>query len=1020
MRVERCTAINPDAPVANIYIDDEGTKWVSNTEGLWEVHAADLATPVIVGSAEECLLQFPGGNADIRWQKGQINDLIGGSLTGSNTITAAYYNEVMDQLWVGTAESGVYLFRTEGKLRWIKEISRRLPKLRSQTINTIYVNGDEDRHFIGTDQGIIVGRDNRWGLEERYFRFQAVTHRGSSVWLLAEDLIWVVDKDDHWRSVEIDPEQVQGAIKDIAFDREGKLWIASEFLTVFDPDANRYKVFDGADYFTSNDVNCLAVDRDGAVWVGTQDKGLFVIEKESAMTVTCLEENPVSCDPMINDGSLIVKIKGGQPPYTFAWEGGLTGENPKDLAPGIYTLTVTDSRGQSKPAQGEITDTRLRVEVTQNRPHNDEAKGSATASIEGGKPKYTYQWDNGENGPTADRLEAGSHSVTITDVNGCKVIGEIEITREAADLSAEIVAIATGDCADGKNAAELKIRGGIEPYTIQWNDANLSGEKIEGLEAGTYMATVTDAASNSVDASINFKAAEPIIARASQLKAANMEGLKGSGHVDVSGGAGKYKYQWDNGETKARAQNLSAGIHSVTVTDQNGCTTTTTVDISQEVAELAVSLEITSKSKCAGDGANEIRAKVLGGEGPYVYKWHDASLEGQDLKGIEGGIYYLTVTDQRGEAVTTSVNVPSLVQLEIEATVHAEATANNEDGRASVKATGGTGKYSYAWSNGEKGKDATKLAPGHHTVTVSDEVGCSETTSVEISENISEMSVVINQDSEVKCHGESSASIEAVVRGGKSPFEFNWSDASLSGENPTRLGKGRYAVTVTDAAGNTSNASLDIDEPDSLGVEIAEVRGVTDAASADGKAEVVVSGGTAPYEYMWDNDHTGDKVTNMSLGTHHVTVTDANGCSAVAEFEIKEKLLPQLSLNSLRSGQVVQMQRLQFDADSTNINESAEPILNEVYDFLKDNPGVVIRVEGHTNNVPPDEFCDKLSTARAKSVAEYIVKQGVAGERVYYRGYGKRQPLYDNRTADGRRKNQRVEIKILEINRAGP
>jgi outer membrane protein OmpA-like peptidoglycan-associated protein len=113
------------------------------------------------------------------------------------------------------------------------------------------------------------------------------------------------------------------------------------------------------------------------------------------------------------------------------------------------------------------------------------------------------------------------------------------------------------------------------------------------------------------------------------------------------------------------------------------------------------------------------------------------------------------------------------------------------------------------------------------------------------------------------------------------------------------------------------------------------------------------------------------------------------------------------------------MQMLQFDADSTNINTAAGPVLNEVYEFLKDNPGIVIRVEGHTNNVPPDEYCDKLSTARAKSVAEYVVQQGIAGERVYYKGYGKRQPIYSNQTAEGRRKNQRVEIKILEIGDAG-
>ncbi len=83
--------------------------------------------------------------------------------------------------------------------------------------------------------------------------------------------------------------------------------------------------------------------------------------------------------------------------------------------------------------------------------------------------------------------------------------------------------------------------------------------------------------------------------------------------------------------------------------------------------------------------------------------------------------------------------------------------------------------------------------------------------------------------------------------------------------------------------------------------------------------------------------------------------------------------------------------------------------------YVKDNPGIVIRVAGHTNNTPSDEYCDRISTARAKSVAEYIVQKGVAGERVYFRGYGKREPMYSNLTPSGRAKNQRVEIQILEV-----
>ncbi|MCB0686090.1 MAG: OmpA family protein [Saprospiraceae bacterium] len=1169
MRVERASAINPDAPVYNIYVDKEGEKWVSNAEGLWQVHAADLATPVIVGSAEESLLNLPGGNADIRWVKGAINDEIGGVITGTNEISCAFYNEIQDHLWIGTTESGVYLFRTQPKLKWIKEINKRMPKLRSEKINMIYVDGDDDRHFIGTDEGVIAGRDGRWGLEERYFRFQAVANRGKEIWLLSEDIIWVVSPRDEWSTVEIDPEKVSGPIKDIAFDKEGKLWIASEYLTMFDVDSNRYKVFDGGDYFTSNNVNCIAVDPEGAVWVGTQDKGLYVIEKESAMTVTCLVDKELSCDPNIDDASLIVKIKGGQPPYTYQWDQGLSGDHPQNLAKGKYLVTVTDSRGQSKVAEGEVPDTRLKLTLAQTRPHTEESRGAATATVEGGKPKFTFLWDNGEIGPQAERLEAGEHGVTVTDVNGCKTEASLTISRDAAALAANITKAGDDRCATvEEQKIQLNVTGGIEPYTIAWSDPKLQGNMVEGLKPGTYFATITDAANNSVQASINLPEVEVLNAVASQLRAANPDGKEGSGSVEVSGSTGRLKYQWDNGESKAQAENLEAGNHTVTITDQNGCTTTAnveitqetaelsaqlikiegdkcakddlyaiqlnvsggaepyivvwsdaaikgntannlkagtyfvtvtdsenkkaeasinleerevisatasqvkpadlegsdgsglvevagaegrikyqwdngeskaraqklsagshsvtvtddngctataTVEITQEVQELALTLAQTSKSKCAGDGGNSLKAMVAGGMAPYTYQWSDSKLSGDAATSVDAGVYQLTVTDDRGESITASVNVEKLEPLTSEATVHAAASANNKDGRASVRASGGTGNYTYTWSNGETSREANALAPGTHQVTVTDAAGCVSTSEVEISENISEMSVVLNLTNSINCNGEKDAAVEAVVRGGKSPFTYSWSDPGISGDKPVGLASGAYEVTVSDVAGNTVNASIDIVEPEPLEVEIIEQRGVTDEASKDGRAQVKVSGGSGTYTYLWDNQFTGEKAENLSLGAHEVTVTDGNGCEAVASFETKQKILPQLTLSKLRSGQVVQMQMLQFDADSTNVNDAAEPILDEVYDFLKDNPSVVIRIEGHTNNVPKDDYCDMISTARAKSVAEYIVQHGIAGERVYYRGYGKRQPLYSNLTPEGRRKNQRVEIKILNI-----
>lgn len=136
----------------------------------------------------------------------------------------------------------------------------------------------------------------------------------------------------------------------------------------------------------------------------------------------------------------------------------------------------------------------------------------------------------------------------------------------------------------------------------------------------------------------------------------------------------------------------------------------------------------------------------------------------------------------------------------------------------------------------------------------------------------------------------------------------------------------------------------------------------------------------------------------------------------VAKAEPKPTIMTELDRNKLKTGQIVSIKSLNFDADSSSLKRESYPALDEIYRFLSSNKDVFVEIGGHTNNKPTDEFCDRLSTARARSVAEYLISKGIPTERVKYKGYGKRMPIADNNTTDGRQKNQRVEIKILSMN----
>lgn len=140
----------------------------------------------------------------------------------------------------------------------------------------------------------------------------------------------------------------------------------------------------------------------------------------------------------------------------------------------------------------------------------------------------------------------------------------------------------------------------------------------------------------------------------------------------------------------------------------------------------------------------------------------------------------------------------------------------------------------------------------------------------------------------------------------------------------------------------------------------------------------------------------------------------------IAQTEVKPKSkvakkLIGIDRNKIKKGQTIRMDKLYFKSDSFNITQSNYPILDEVYEFLIENNDVSIEVGGHTNGKPSHDFCDNLSSKRAKAVHDYLRKKGIPERRLSYKGYGKRNPIASNKTVSGRKKNQRVEVKILEI-----
>jgi outer membrane protein OmpA-like peptidoglycan-associated protein len=129
--------------------------------------------------------------------------------------------------------------------------------------------------------------------------------------------------------------------------------------------------------------------------------------------------------------------------------------------------------------------------------------------------------------------------------------------------------------------------------------------------------------------------------------------------------------------------------------------------------------------------------------------------------------------------------------------------------------------------------------------------------------------------------------------------------------------------------------------------------------------------------------------------------------------EKKPDRILSLSRETLKKGSIITIERLYFESDSASIPAECFSVLDEIHDFLLQNEDIIIEIGGHTNSIPRAEYCDKLSLERARSVANYLSDKGIPKRRLFYKGYGKRKPIADDATIEGKRKNQRVEIRIL-------
>ncbi len=465
--------------------------------------------------------------------------------------------------------------------------------------------------------------------------------------------------------------------------------------------------------------------------------------------------------------------------FTYSWSTGDTTQLITALAPGNYTVTVSANGGCSNEFSTTIhTSNKLIVTNEVTHPQCSETTGSILAEPNHGNT-FTYNWSNGDTTQMITELEPGEYTVIVTNDEGCTAMAT-SIVLSSKQLTLTVLTFE--ETCDGCNDASLTaLANGNAPYTYEWSNGATT-QSIDELEPGVYFVTVTDdiGCSKTEVAVINRLGCE-VPTLESKATDAPCHGENGIVTVNVSGGAAPYSYDWSTGENTSEVE-VPAGFYYVIVTDSLECIAYTAIDIDQPEAIIAQT-NVTDEV-CYGDENGTIEVEVSGDFPPYTYDWSHGATE-NTLTGLAPDDYTATITDTNGCTTTITVEVRAAESINVPV---------NGDTFVCFGAEGSLEVAEefaqYEWSGGETTQTITWTESGDYTVTVTDNQGCTGTTTVTTTVN-EELGTTIEEED---------GKFTLVVNGGTAPYTYLWS----TGEDTETIepeSAGTYTVTISDSKG---------------------------------------------------------------------------------------------------------------------------------------------------------------------------------------------------------------------------
>lgn len=627
------------------------------------------------------------------------------------------------------------------------------------------------------------------------------------------------------------------------------------------------------------------------------------IAQPTALRAT-LNTTPARCFGLAN-GALNADLKGGTPPYTYAWSNGATVNTPSGLLAGNYTVTVRDANACTAEFRQSVTQPEqiALVAAVDSVKCYGEASGAIRATASGGVPGFSLAWvgPNGNNltGANLSNLTAGDYQVVVTDANGC-TRNFNERVFQPDSLAVFLPAVSDTVCFAGSNGtAQALPKGGTLPYRYLWDNNQTSGTA-RGLAANIYHVTVTDIHGCTETATTLVRQKDEMLALVKFENPRCRNGIDGTAAVSQAfyglneiNKFNGFTYAWSTSpaQTTREAVGLKAnGTYTVTIYDADGCSAERSVRLGNPDTLVA---RIVNKgdAHCFGEASGWAAVNGIGGGGaPFKYYWEGAGLSGQTdslARGFPAGVHGASVTDARGCIATTTVTIAEPDQILLRAEHKDVACFEGNDGTAQITARGGRAPYQYAWANGQTTRAISGLKAGIYVVVVKDANECPVTDSVAVGQPTTPLSGDIKVK-DVSCYGGTNGNVELKGIGGVPPYHYRLDEERWNG-SPLQigLGAGEYLPQVMDQNGCIfALRRITVQQPPPVKVDLGE--DITIALGQDTSLAALISDAVAPLSLRWADDgtewlscmdcETPDVIQLYFTRPFALEVKDARGC----------------------------------------------------------------------------------------------------------------------------------------------